>query len=192
MFNDNKRLKSITSRIPLTEKIQDDFHKNVFRGSVSKLSRQKGLPYDLIYNLVNKRVKSITLREYRFLFGKEPPRQDSKRVDGTYFRQMVDLWIFLNGNTTKADLYREFFGGSRNSKTDYRLFSGHIFTVEVRLEKMMVEKFLANSLDEASLKLWVHELESQGEEQKIPYENIRPILFFLSDTVGIHPTACRR
>ncbi len=138
---------------------------------------------------MNKRIKSITLREYRFLFGKEPPRQDSKRVDGTFFRQMVDLWIFLNGNTTKADLYREFFGGSRNSKTDYRLFNGHILTVDVRLEKMMAEKFLANGLDEASLKLWIHELKSQGEEQKIPYENIRPILFFISDTVGIHPSA---
>lgn len=124
-------------RVRLTRKILKNFFENTFKDSVPEFSKKTGLPYLLIYNLVHGRIKTLSLRHYRKIFGEDPPPQEVKRVDGEYFRDMVDLWVFLNDHVTKSDIYLEFYGWKQPKKIDYRLFSGHTKTVESRLEQLM-------------------------------------------------------
>ena len=73
------------------------------------------------------RIKSVSTQDYRRIFGDEPPKQEPKRVIGKYFRKMVKLWIFLNNNVAKKDLYIEFNKGRKSlKKIDYRIFCGKV------------------------------------------------------------------
>ena len=60
-------------RIHVTKEIRDNFFLNIFRGKVSEFAREKGLPYHLVYNLVHGRIKTLSARDYKRIFGKEPP-----------------------------------------------------------------------------------------------------------------------
>jgi hypothetical protein len=100
---------SFQPRIELTDQMIKNFLKNIFSGTVSELASSKGLSYTLVYNLVHGRIRSLSARDYRIIFGEEPQWKDAKRVDGELFRDMVKLWLFLNDEVTEADLYREFY-----------------------------------------------------------------------------------
>ena len=89
---------------------------NIFKGAVSEFASHKGLPYLLVYNLAHGRIKSVSAKDYKTIFGEEPPYQETQRVDGKYFRGMVRLWFFLNGDATQKDIYREFRARIRESK----------------------------------------------------------------------------
>jgi hypothetical protein len=125
-------------------------------GEVSGLSAHTGLPYGLIYNLVRGRIHSLSVAEYRRIFGETPPVQKQKRVKGDYFRGMVRLWMFLHQGTRGKDLYREFYLGRRSlKKVDYRIFSGATKTVEGRIERAMELKFLSQGLDRPQIMGWI-------------------------------------
>ena len=176
-------------RVEITKEIRDRLFAGDLKGEVSELSAHTGLPYGLIYNLVRGRIHSLSVAEYRRIFGETPPDKEPRRVRGDYFRGMVRLWMFLNQGITEKDLYRELYQGRRSlKKADYRLFSGATKTVEGRLEHIMEQKFASLGLDRSEVIRWIQELEQSSGKQRVPYEEARPALLFLQETLRIHPT----
>ena len=157
--------------------------------SVPALSRRTNLPYMLVYNIVHGRVKTISDRHYRMLFGEVPPHREPKKVNGADFRAMVKLWLYLNNDATKADLYREFFGDEHAKRPDYRIFSGQTHSVEYRLERMMRKRFSDAGIEAPLLEQWIDELDTLDPDDRIPYHRIRSVLLFLERHLGIHPTS---
>ena len=182
------RKKVRNSRIELTDRDMQRFSDAILLQSIPALVKQTGLSYMLIYNLRHRRVKTISERHYRILFGEAPPARQARKVDGSVFRAMVELWLFLNDGVTKSDLYREFYGKTHPKKVDYRIFSGQTQTVEPGLERMMRKKFSDAGIEQQSLERWMDELVETGHDDRIPYERIRPILVFLQNELGVHPT----
>ena len=184
---DRKRVKK--PRIELTD--QDLKHLFEIHAplSVPALARRTGLPYMQVYNIVHGRVKSISDRHYRLLFGQAPPPRKPKRVDGTAFRAMVDLWLFLNDDLTRSDLSRDFDEDEHPKKPDLRIFNGQIRTVAPRLERIMRKKFSDAGVDGQQLDRWLDELEMLPPGGRVAYRRIRPVLHFIQDALGVHPTA---
>lgn len=176
-----------TSRIELKEEIMEKFLKEVLQGRISDLAIEKRLPYSLVYNLANGRIRSLSAREYRIIFGEEPLPKGQDRIDGAYFREMVNLWLFLDDGETKSDLYREFYPDKRFRKVDYRIFSGELKTVEARLERIMEQKFLSRGFDRLEITEAIEELDLIPEEQRVPYESIKPALEYLEEHVKVSP-----
>jgi hypothetical protein len=179
---------SFKPRIVLTKKMMGEFFTKIFKGDVPELSAVTGLPYDLVYNLVHGRIRSLSVSDYRTIFGDEPPRQAQKRVGARYFREMVKLWLFLNPDGTEAELYREFNEGRSFKKIDYRIFSGSkVKTVSAEAERWMEEKFLGQGFERAEIEGGIAEIESTGYEEKVPYSNIKPLLEYL-ENIGVSAT----
>lgn len=176
-------------RVELTETLRRKYEHTVLSRPVSELSKDTGLPYLLIYNIVNARVRSVSPRHFRLLFGEDPPAERIARVEGRYFRQMVDLWLFLDGRTTKTALYNELVEEKPSLKADYRIFSGKIETVNRNTEKKMEKKFLDAGIDRKMLSDWISEYSTLPKRDRIPYQKIRPLLLFLKRHAGIHPNA---
>jgi hypothetical protein len=175
-------------RVALTEPIRRHLVEDIMEDSVPELARRTGLPYLLVYNIVHGRVKSLSVRHYRIIFGQDPLPQAQAKTDGTYFRQMVKLWLFLNSDVTKADLYREFHGPRPPQKVDYRMFTGLIQSVDLELVKHMEKKFSECGIDRDTVRRWISEIALQDRQVPVAYERIRPLLIFLKDKLGIHPT----
>jgi len=175
-------------RIQLTEQILKKIFKRIFKGKISDLATDKDLPYTLVYNLTHGRIKSLSDQDYRIIFGEEPTYQETDRIDGEYFRGMVRLWLFLNDEVTEASLYREFFSGKKYSKVDYRIFRGEVKTIEVRLEKIMEQKFFNQGLDRWEIKTWIDELDIMEDKKRVFYEEIKPVLDYLRKYLEINPT----
>jgi hypothetical protein len=180
------------NRVQLSEEILARFFDTVYNGSVPELTKRAGLPYRLIYDIVYGRVHSISTRQYRILFGEEPPQQETVKVDGAFFRKMVDLWIYLNHGITKSDLSREFSQDRYAKRVDYRVFTGQTKTVDAKIEKQMEKKFLNAGIDRISLERWVQEYDRLTKEERIPYSRIRPALIFLKNQFGVRPTTLLR
>jgi hypothetical protein len=177
------------TRIKLDEKILDKFFKDIFRGKVSELAVEKGLPYRLVYNLAHGRISSLSAEDYKILFGEELPYLLPERVRGTSFRGMVRLWLYLNDGVTKADLYREFYLDKQLSKVDYRIFSGKVKTVEGRLERIMERKFIDQGFDRLEIKEAIEELDLIRDDERVPYEQIKPVLDYLKENLRLSPTS---
>jgi hypothetical protein len=176
------------SRVVLTKEMLDDFFSRVFKGNVPELSANKGLTYDLVYNLVHGRIRSLSVADYRAIFGVDPPRHAQKRVNARYFRGMVRLWLFLNKRDTEADLYREFNKGREFKKIDYRVFAGDkVRTVEARLERWMEQKFLSRGFGREDIENGIAEMKSGRYEERIPYVNLKPLLEYLGK-LGVSAT----
>ncbi|MBI5897405.1 MAG: hypothetical protein HZB24_15810, partial [Desulfobacterales bacterium] len=176
-------------RIPLTDALVARFADKVFSQPAPVVARRTSLPYLLVYNIVHRRVKSISARHYRILFGEEPTKEGVRKVDGTFFRKMVALWNYLQGSQSKNKLYRELFDEASEGKIDYRIFSGGIQTVPPEAERKMLVKFEALGLDRPMLQSWIEEMESGARDERIPYEKVRPHLMFIQKAVGIHPAS---
>ncbi len=176
-------------RIGLTD--QDLKRLSDIRGTLSAavLAKHVELPYMLVYNIVQGRVKSVSDRHYRMLFGEVPPCREPKQVDGTAFRAMVELWLFLDTGVSRSDLYREFYSQESLQKIDYRIFNGRTRKVDVRLARFMREKFLDAGIDEQLLERWLAERELLPRDNWVSYDRIRPVLLFLRDELGLHPTS---
>lgn len=189
-YGEDDRLKAHdVPRVEITKDIRDRLFAGDLKGRVSDLSAHTGLPYSLIYNLVHGRIHSLSVAEYRRIFGESPPDKEPKRVKGEYFRGMVRLWRFLNHGTTEKDLYRELYHGRRSlRKADYRIFSGATKTVEGRLENIMEQKFVGQGLERSEVIRWIRELDQSGGKQRVPYEKAKSALRFLQETLRIHPT----
>ena len=179
--------KRFIPRIELTAEMQDRLR--ALRHKVPETARTSGLPYLLVYNIVHGRVRSISLNNYRKLFREDPPHRGARKVDGAFFRKMVRLWLFLNDDTTLADLYRDFFGAHHTKRIDYRIFTGQVRTVSSRLEQTMLEKFTETGLTKREVERWIGEFESWEEPDRVAYERIRPILIYLRDELKMNPTA---
>lgn len=164
----------------LTEKIKGQ--------TVSDMAKRTGLPYLLIYNIIHRRVKSLSARHYRIIFGESPPVQNQKKTDGRHFREMVELWLFLNEGVTKSDLYWEFCGHDRTKRVDYRLFTGQTRSVDPAFAQHMENKFSASGIDPVTLRRWAGEYRQVAREDLIAYERVRPLLMYLKDALGVHPT----
>jgi hypothetical protein len=176
------------SRVVLTKEMLDDFFSRVFKGNVPELSATKGLTYDLVYNLVHGRIRSLSVGDYRAIFGVDPPRHAQKRVNARYFRGMVRLWLFLKDKDTEADLYREFNNGRKFKKIDYRVFAGDkVRTVEARLERWMEQKFLSRGFGRDAIENGIAEMKSGRYEEKIPYVNLKPLLEYM-EKLGVSAT----
>lgn len=179
----------VQRRIELSQEVMEEFFRSIFKGGVSALSAEKGLPYGLIYNIVHGRIHSLSAADYRRIFGQEAPEERSGRVDGSHFRKMVRLWLFLNEKDTKKNLYKELYPGKRSlKKIDYRIFTGGTKTVEGRIEGIMEHKFREQGLTDYEITNWTQELEQVLDERRIPYEKVKPLLDYLRDTLDVHPT----
>ena len=175
-------------RVELNEEILKKILKRISSGSVSEMADDIGLPYHLVYNLVHGRINSLSEENYKLIFGEEPPRQAVKRVNSTYFRGMVKLWLFLKGDASEADLYREFFPDRNVNKIDYRVFSEVTQTVEKKIEHAMEQKFIDQGFDRLDIIELIRELNLIEKQERVPYKDIKPVLSFLSETLNINPT----
>jgi len=176
------------SRIRLTEPKLKIFFKYIFNGNIPELATEKGLPYTLVYNLVHGRIRSLSSRDYKIIFGEEPQYQETGRTDGGYFRRMVKLWLFLNDEITEANLYREFYPDKKLNKIDYRIFNGEIKTVQTRIEKMMEQKFFDQGFDPSEIKKWIADFDQISDEKRVLYEDIKPVLDYLEKNLEVNPT----
>ena len=95
------------NRIPLTDEDFIQFSEHGIKPSISELVKQTGLSYIFVYNIIHRRVKTISKYNYSLLFGKEAPVREPAKVDGTLFRNMVNLWLFLNDHVTHKDLFTQ-------------------------------------------------------------------------------------
>ncbi|HSO20051.1 MAG TPA: hypothetical protein VLT88_11355 [Desulfosarcina sp.] len=182
-----KRVKK--PRVPLSDRDLEHLARIHGETSVPVLAKRTGLPYMLVYNVVHGRVKSLSDRHYRMLFGEPPPHRRIDKVDGGLFRRMARLWLFLNDDLTQSDLYREFYGTAHPRKPDLRIFSGRIQMVDAGLERFMRRKFAAAGIDEPLLDQWLAELEELPRRDRVPYGRLKPVLDYLHSRLGIHPTA---
>ena len=188
MIESLTKIRTKRPRIELTDRIRMRFLNNILSQPVPELAKQTRLPYALLYNIVKRRVKTVSARNYQVIFGEEPPPQTQQKVDGTFFMKMVDLWLFSNDDISKTDLYREFEPEKHTQKVDYRIFNGQIKTVDRRLEKIMEKKFSDCGVDKQTVKQWIEESNLPKHKIRIPYDQIRPVLVFLKKTLNIHPT----
>jgi len=179
---------SVQQRVELNEEILKKILKRISSGRVSEMADDIGLPYDLVYNLVHGRINSLSAANYKLIFGEEPPNQAVKRVNGAYFREMVQLWLFLNDGVSEADLYREFYRDKHVKKVDYRIFSEVTQTVEKKIEHAMEQKFIDNGCNRFDIKELIRELKLIEKQERVLYKDIKPILSFLSETLEINPT----
>jgi hypothetical protein len=177
------------ARVVLTDPLWKHLIEDIMGDSVAELAGRTGLPYLLIYNIVHKRIKSVSARHYRIIFGEAPPVQKHVKIDGTLFREMVDLWLFLNDDITKADLYREFYGSRHTKKVDYRIFSGHTLSIDPELVRFLERKFSDSGIDPETMHYWTREFAKRDRDAPVAYERVRPLLIFLNDALGVHPTA---
>jgi len=189
MNAEHTRKKRKKPRISLTEREIAELFTVHGTQSAVQLAKRTGLPYMQIYNIVHRRVRSVSHRTYLQLFGKPPPVIDPLNVDGALFRDLVDLWLFLDGKTSKADLCRELLGKDRRATVDYRIFSGQIARVEARLEHAMLKKFADAGIDRPLLEQWLDKFASLTPDQWVPYARIKPALTFLENTLGISPSS---
>ena len=113
---------------------------------------KRGLSYTLVYNLAHGRIRTLSARDYKIIFGEDPPLQETERVDGEYFRGMVKLWLFLNNEVSEADLYREFYPHKKFRRVDYRIFTGDVKTVSMGVDKIMEQKFFDHGFDRDDIK----------------------------------------
>ncbi len=176
-------------RIPLTDALVARFADKVFNQPAPQLAKRTGLPYLLVYNIVHRRVKTISARHYRILFQEIPSKEGVSKVDGTFFRRMVALWSYLQGSHGKNKLYKELFDDTPEGKIDYRVFSGGIQTVSPEAECRMLAKFEAMGLDRPMVQSWIEEMEGELRIERLPYEKIRPHLMFIQKAIGIHPAS---
>ncbi len=184
----SKMKSSGQQRVELSKKVLQKILERISSGRVSELADDIGLPYDLVYNLVHGRINSVSTENYKLIFGEEPPCQAVKRVDGTYFREMVRLWLYLHPDDSEADLYREFYENKDFKKVDYRIFSETTPTVEKRIEKAMEEKYGKEGLTRFDIKEMIKEFFLMEEQERVQYDRIKPILNFLEKTLEINPT----
>ena len=182
-----KHSPSYRPRIELTETLLHRFFDKIYKGKISELSLDKGLSYTLVYNLVHGRIRSLSARDFKIIFGEDPPFQESGRVDGEYFRGMVKLWVYLNKKATEADLYREFYPRKKRKKVDYRIFSGEVKTVPIRLERTMEQKFFEQGFTRDEVKQYINEHELRGYNNRIFYDDVKPILDYLEKNLKVHP-----
>ena len=175
-------------RVELNEEILRKILKRISSGRVSEVADDIGLPYDLVYNLVHGRINSLSGKNYKLIFGEEPPKQAVKRVNGAYFREMVQLWLFLNEDVSEADLYWEFYRDKNVKKVDYRIFSEVTQTVEKKIEHAMEQKFLDQGFDRLDIIELIRELHLIEKQERVPYKDIKPILSFVAETLKINPT----
>jgi hypothetical protein len=157
--------------------------------SPAVLAKRTGLPYMLVYNVVHGRVASVSNRHYQLLFGGEASPRAALKVDGGAFRALAELWLFLHDEHTQADLYRELHDMPPDQKPDHRIFNGKINFVEARLEHRLRHKFHAAGVDESLLEQWLEDFENLSRDDYVGYDRIRPVLIFLQDNLGVHPTA---
>ncbi len=153
------------------------------------LAKRTGLPYMLVYNVVHGRVASVSDRHYRMLFREPPPHRYLKKVDGGLFRRMVRLWLFLNEELTRSDLYREFYGTEHPRKPDLRIFSGKTRMIDAGLERFMRKKFTDAGIDELLLDQWLDEFDEFPHSVMVSYSRIQPVLAYLWNHLGVHPTS---
>ena len=172
----------------ITDELLKHLTEDIMQGSIGELARRRGVPYLLVYNIVHQRVKSLSARNFRIIYGEAPPDQRQEKTDGARFRELVDLWLFLNDGVTKADLYWEFFGPGHTRKVDYRIFTGQIHSVDPRFVKYMEKKFSDGGIDAETARRWSEEFAERDREKSVSYERVRPLLIYLNDNLGVHPT----
>ena len=185
----SEQKKDFAGRVVLNDTLLARFDKIMDGRSVPELARRTGLPYALIYNIYYRRVKSITARQFRIIFSQDPPAQEVGKVDGAFFRQMADLWLYLNEGLTQKTLYRQLLGTRGPKKVDSRLFSGRTRTVPPLLEQKMLARFSDAGVDEFTLRQWIAERRVMDNPDRVAYARIRPLLLHLQESLGVHPTS---
>jgi hypothetical protein len=101
----------------------------------------------------------------------------------------VALWLFLNEESSKAGLFREFYGDHHSKRPDYRIFTGQVHRVDARLERGMQQKFLDAGVSAPMLDAWLNEMAEIPNKDRVLYQQIRPILLFLWNSLDLHPNA---
>ena len=176
------------NRIRITEIMLKVFLQDILQQTISEFAAEKNLSYQLIYNLAHGRIHSLSKKDYRVIFSEDPPFQEPERIDGSFFRGMVKLWLYLNEGTTEAQLYKEFHQDKAFARVDYRIFSGEVKTVPSRLETFMEQKFVRQGLDRREIRKWIVELDRLRDEERVPYEEIKPYLDYIEYALGVNPS----
>jgi hypothetical protein len=164
------------------------FLHDILQETLSEFAAKTGLSYQLIYNIAHGRIHSLSKKDYRVIFGEDPPFQEPERINGSFFRGMVRLWLFLNEGVTEARLYKEFHQDKHFARVDYRIFSGEVKTVPSRLETSMEKKFTRQGLDRRDIRNWIIELGRLRDGERVPYEAIKPFLDYIEYTLAVNPS----
>jgi hypothetical protein len=189
MNSGTKEKKILAPRVRLTNAMLLQLTEEITNSSVSALAQRTGLPYLLIYNIVHKRVRSLSTRNYRIIFGQSPPSQEQAKTDGTYFREMVALWLYLNDDATKSGLYWELYGRGHTQRVDYRIFTGRTRSVDPEFVRHLEKKFSDYGIDPDTVRHWSRELASKDRDDYVTYDRVRPLLIFLKKNLGVNPTS---
>ncbi|MEJ2661705.1 MAG: hypothetical protein P8Z73_13415 [Desulfobacteraceae bacterium] len=94
--------------------------------------------------------------------------------NGAWFREMVGLWLYLNDDATKADLYLEFHGRGHTRRVDYRIFTGQTRLVDPEWVTHMEKKFSGSGIDPDTVRRWSRELIRGNPGDYVPYALVRP------------------
>jgi len=174
-------------RIKISESLLEGLKGEVSKKGLPDFARDKRVPYTIIYNLLRQKTKSLSAKDYRRIFGEDPPYETTQRVDGEFFRGMVRLWLFLHDDVTGKDLYGALHPAKHYKKVDYRIFSGKVQTVTWAIEKAMEKKFSDQGLSRPEIEVWVAEMSEAENRERIPYEEAKPVLDFLRWALEISP-----
>ncbi len=85
MNDRRKRVSAKKPRIGLTDKDLERLFEIHATDSAAVLARRTELPYLLIYNIVHRRVMSVSHRHYMTLYGRPAPQRVTLKVDGELF-----------------------------------------------------------------------------------------------------------
>jgi hypothetical protein len=185
--HDDRRIKK--PRVPIGDRDLQHLAKIHGGNDIPTLVKRSGLPYMVVYNVVHGRVRSVSDRHYRMLFGEPPPLRPPGKVHGGMFRRIARLWLFLNDGLTASDLFREFYGPMHPRKPDHRIFTGQTRMVDPGLERFMRRKFADAGVDDLLLDQWLDEVKELPRGDRVSYERVRPILEYLRHHLGVHPTS---
>ena len=159
------------------------------RGSLTEFAKSSGIPRGRLGYLAN-RSKTISVREYEQFFAGPPPPEITERVDAKELRQFTILYLRATGASVER-LYTE-LGSAVNLRMGSLLkaYRGHVRSVDARVVHIMREKLSECELSGSKLEIAVAQLQlvnpnADPKMERVPIEELKPILCYFSQTYGI-------
>jgi len=176
------------SRFKLTEKTRLRIREEIGSRQVKEFAQEVGIPIGSLNNLLySGRGKTISYGDHVKIFRVKPPDENQIRADGTFFRQMVRLFLYLSGSS-KTDFCRDLASEfDRHVYTAFRVVNGLTETVDPILEMFVKEKLSATGTPEKGLEAAIerHERENPDpEERRYSYDEIKPHVEYLVKHLG--------
>lgn len=151
------------------------------------VAEEKRIPVTRIQNYAS-RAKSISVANYTAICGKKPSVK-SARVNGDFFRQMVNVWM-QSFNIPRSQFFEELSAKFNVcSYTVCRIVMGFTQSVDRRFEDYMRDKFAASSLSLEQITQSLRRLRRTNSRQgRYSYGSVQPILAYVQVYLGKGPS----